>query len=113
MTHTVPCAFEDYCKETDLIANCHLCSLQRTTSVLRIECELSNTAVSALINGGFNDGAYKKPCLDWEARKKAINKRIEKMQGERNGELSPAGNQDALGRDVMIYLVNKVLEKYS
>lgn len=112
MVHTLPCGFKNCCKDADLVPNCHLRSLHRANSVLQIECGLSNKAVSALMKGGLNDGTYKKPCLDWKDRKKAINRHIEKMRGERTRELSPVGNQGVLEKEVMIYLVNKLLEKY-
>lgn len=63
---------------------------------------------------GLDVGTYQKPCTEWRERKKAIAKKAEKVRAERMTELNrdSARNPGTLDKEVMVYLVSKVLEQY-
>lgn len=63
---------------------------------------------------GLDVGAYQKPCSEWRERNKAITKDAEEVRAERMAEWNknPHGKQGVLDKEVMAYLVRRVLEKY-
>lgn len=87
---------------------------KRTGSLIRIECGLSDNVVAALMKDGLDVGAYQKPCSEWRERREVITRDAEKMRAERMAEWdeNPPKNPGILDKEVMAYLVRKVLEKY-
>lgn len=52
--------------------------------------------------------------MGWQERKKEISKDMEKVRADRMSGLNRdlGGKQEVLGKEVMAYLVGKVLNKY-
>ncbi|KAJ3570940.1 hypothetical protein NP233_g4078 [Leucocoprinus birnbaumii] len=83
-------------------------------TTLRIDCVLSEEEVSALIKYGLDTSRYRKICVDWQERRRLSRRDIEKLRSERYNEMQNnlKSEEDLLGKEVMVYLIEKVLNIY-
>lgn len=85
-----------------------------STSTLKIECILSDEEIAALIKYGLDISPYHTLCMDWKARRRQIGQDIEKQRLDRSHAMTDElkAEEDLLGKEVMVYLVEKVLETF-
>ncbi|KXN92377.1 hypothetical protein AN958_06995 [Leucoagaricus sp. SymC.cos] len=97
----------------DRVTQLGLKELLRSSHV-RLDCELLDDEVSALMKNGLGS-LYPKPCEDWRARRRTLGQDIEKQRTEKYAALNGPdmrAREDKLGKEVMVYLIEKVLEIY-
>lgn len=88
-------------------------SSQRTDSLVRIECKLSDKVVTALTKDGLDVGTYHKPCTEWRERREGITKKADKVRVDRMSEWdNSVAKRGTLDKEVVVYLIDKVLEQY-
>jgi hypothetical protein len=85
-----------------------------SSSLLRVDCTLSDNAVSALIRYALEKSLYQKPCADWQWRRHEIGRDIEKQRLEGYTAVTNdlKTREDTLGKQVMVYLIERILDTY-
>ncbi|KAF5362168.1 hypothetical protein D9756_002245 [Leucocoprinus leucothites] len=84
------------------------------SSSVRIECDLDDKAISALIRNGLENGPYQGCCKAWKERKNAIGNDMDKAQTTRlaNMEKFLVAGQETLTKQVMAFLIGRILDEY-
>ena len=76
---------------------------------------MEDDAIETLIdNGLMNMNACRQACFDWRGRKREMMKDVETKKGEIKAEMNTNSvNEDtAMGKELMAYLVGRVIDKY-
>ena len=81
---------------------------------MRIECDLDGKAISALISNGLDRGPYTDYCKAWRDRERTISNENDNIRAQKLEILKQTlrAGEEELGKKILVYLIERVLEKY-
>lgn len=81
---------------------------------MKIDPNLNKDAIQILVENGLGTGVYKKPCMEWAERREKLFREIKTLrEGEKSAmDQTLTDNEPVIRRQLMAYLVGKILDYY-